>query len=160
MSPGSRQAGAGRMRGGRMRRVDEAMRAVLSDAIAKDLKDPRVGFVTVTGVKTSPDLRHARVFVSVLGSEAEREASIDGLRSAHGFLQRRLAAELTLKHTPSLSFHYDESVDRGMRITSLLSELESGDEDSGTQTGDGPGAANDAADDRHAHLRQGDADEQ
>lgn len=108
------------MRSGRMRRVDEAMRAVLSDAIASDLKDPRVGFVTVTGVKTSPDLRHARVYVSVLGDEAERERSIDGLRSAHGFLQRRLASELTLKHTPSLTFEYDESVDRGMRITRLL----------------------------------------
>jgi ribosome-binding factor A len=109
----------------RMRRVDGAMRAVLSDAIAKDLKDPRVGFVTVTGVKTSPDLRHARVYVSVLGDDATRTASIDGLRSAHGFLQRRLATELTLKHTPSLTFEYDESVDRGMRISALLDEVTS-----------------------------------
>jgi ribosome-binding factor A len=108
----------------RMRRVDAAMKAVLSDAISKDLKDPRVGFVTVTGVKTSPDLRHARVYVSVLGDEMTREASIEGLRSAHGFLQRRVATELTLKHTPSLAFEYDESVDRGMRITQLIdSEL-------------------------------------
>jgi ribosome-binding factor A len=110
------------MRGGRMRRVDEAMRAVLSDAIAKDLKDPRVGFVTVTGVKTSPDLRHARVYVSVLGDEPQRSETISGLRSAHGFLQRRLASELTLKHTPSLTFEYDESVDRGMRISRLLAD--------------------------------------
>ena len=108
------------MRAGRMRRVDEAMRAVLSDAIATDLKDPRVGFVTVTGVKTSPDLRHARVYVSVLGDDAVRAESIDGLRSAHGFLQHRVATELTLKHTPALVFEYDESVDRGMRITELL----------------------------------------
>jgi ribosome-binding factor A len=104
----------------RMRRVDEAMRAVLSDAISKDLKDPRVGFVTVTGVKTSPDLRHARVYVSVLGDDDAREASIAGLRSAHGFLQRHVATELSLKHTPSLAFEYDESVDRGMRITELI----------------------------------------
>ena len=110
------------MRGARMRRVDEAMRAVLSDAIATDLKDPRIGFVTVTGVKTSPDLRHARVYVSVLGDDRARSASIDGLRSAHGFLQRRLADELTLKHTPSLTFEYDDSVDRGMRINRLLAE--------------------------------------
>jgi ribosome-binding factor A len=103
-----------------MRRVDEAVRAVLSDAISTDLKDPRVGFVTVTGVKTSPDLRHARVYVSVLGDAPAREASLEGLRSAHGFLQRRVAAELTLKHTPALTFEYDESVDRGMRISSLL----------------------------------------
>ena len=106
-----------------MRRVDEAMRMVLSDAIATDLKDPRVGFVTVTAVKTSPDLRHARVYVSVLGDEDERTASIDGLRSAHGYLQRRLAGELTLKHTPTLTFEYDESVDRGMRISELLDQV-------------------------------------
>jgi ribosome-binding factor A len=110
-----------------MRRVDEAVRAVLSDAIAKDLKDPRVGFVTVTGVKTSPDLRHARVYVSVLGDEQVREASIHGLRSAHGFLQRRVATELTLKHTPSLQFEYDESVDRGMRISQLIDQESHGD---------------------------------
>ncbi len=108
---------------GRMRRVDEAVRAVLSEAIAKDLLDPRVGFVTVTGVKTSPDLRHARVYVSVLGDRHTREDSLDGLRSAHGFLQGRVASELTLKHTPTLTFEYDESVDRGMRISQLLDEL-------------------------------------
>ena len=105
-----------------MRRVDEAVRAVLSDAIASDLQDPRVGFVTVTGVKTSPDLRHARVYVSVLGDERAREASLEGLRSAHGYLQGRVASELRLKHTPMLTFHYDESIDRGMRITELLEE--------------------------------------
>ncbi len=105
-----------------MRRVDEAVRAVLSDAIARDLQDPRVGFVTVTGVKTSPDLRHARVYVSVLGDEHSREASLEGLRSAHGFLQGALASQLTLKHTPTLTFEYDESIDRGMRISRLLAE--------------------------------------
>jgi ribosome-binding factor A len=108
------------MRDGRMRRVDEAVRAVISDAIAKDLKDPRVGFVTVTAVKTSPDLRHARVYVSVLGDEQARSETLEGLRSAHGFLQGRVAAELPLKHTPTLTFTYDESVDRGMRISALI----------------------------------------
>jgi ribosome-binding factor A len=108
------------MSSGRMRRVDEAVRAVLSEAIASEVKDPRVGFVTVTGVKTSPDLRHARVYVSVLGDQQARAASLEGLRSAHGFLQSRVAAELTIKHTPALSFEYDESVDRGMRISQLL----------------------------------------
>ncbi len=110
------------MSSGRMRRVDEAVRAVLSDVIASDLKDPRVGFVTVTGVKTSPDLRHARVYVSVLGDDAARAASLEGLRSAHGYLQRQVASELTLKHTPALTFIYDDSVDRGMRISELLDE--------------------------------------
>ncbi|MDX6699241.1 MAG: ribosome-binding factor [Solirubrobacteraceae bacterium] len=108
------------MAGERLRRVDEAVRQVLSDAVATDLKDPRVGFVTVTGVKTSPDLRHARVYVSVLGDEAAREASLDGLRSAHGFLQRRVASELRLKHTPTLDFVYDDSVERGMRLSELI----------------------------------------
>lgn len=106
----------------RMRRVDEAVREVLSDAITQDLKDPRVGFVTVTDVKTSPDLRHARVYVSVLGPEQRRSASLEGLRSAHGYLQRRVARELRLKHTPTLDFAYDDSVDRSMRLTQLLAE--------------------------------------
>jgi ribosome-binding factor A len=105
-----------------MRRVDEAMRVVLSEAISKDLQDPRVGFVTVTAVKTSPDLRHARVYVSVLGDAQARDASIEALQSAHGFLQSRLAGQLRLKHTPTLTFDYDDSVDRGMRITELLGE--------------------------------------
>lgn len=112
-----------------MRRVDEAVRAVLSDAIATDLKDPRIGFVTVTGVKTSPDLRHARVYVSVLGSESERAESLDGLASAHGFLQGQVARELNLKHTPTLTFTYDESIDHGMRITELLAADEPADEE-------------------------------
>jgi ribosome-binding factor A len=108
------------MSGGRTRRVEEAVRAVLSDAIAKDLKDPRVGFVTITGVKTSPDLRYARVYFSVLGDERARSRTVEGLRSAQGFLQRRVAAALTLKHSPALSFEYDGSVDHGMRISQLL----------------------------------------
>jgi ribosome-binding factor A len=107
---------------GRMRRVDEAVRAVLSDAISKDLQDPRIGFVTVTAVKTSPDLRHARVYVSVLGNEHARAETLDGLRSAHGFLQGRVAAELSLKHTPTITFEYDESIDRGMRISRLIDQ--------------------------------------
>ena len=111
----------------RMRRVDEAVKAVLSVAIASDLQDPRVGFVTVTSVKTSPDMRHARVYVSVLGDDAGRAASLEGLRSAHGYLQSRLANELRLKHTPTLTFDYDESIDRGMRITELLAKDEDGD---------------------------------
>lgn len=110
------------MGAGRMRRVDGAVRAVLSDAIAKDLLDPRVGFVTVTSVKTSSDLRHARVYVSVLGDDQVRSETLDGLRSAHGFLQSRVAAELSLKHTPTITFEYDESIDRGMRISQLIDQ--------------------------------------
>jgi ribosome-binding factor A len=104
----------------RMRRVDEAMREVLSGAITSELKDPRVGFITVTAVNTAPDLRQARVFVSVLGTESERRRSLDGLRSAHGFLQRRVADELHLKHTPTLDFVYDDTAERAQRIDALL----------------------------------------
>jgi ribosome-binding factor A len=114
---------------GRMRRVDEAVREVLGDAIAKDLKDPRVGFVTVTDVKTSPDLRYARVYVSVLGEPARRRATLDGLASAHGFLQRRVADELRLKHTPELDFSYDDTAERGMRVSQLLAEHAPSDAD-------------------------------
>jgi len=108
------------MAGERMRRVDQAVRAVLSDAITKDLKDPRIGFVTVTAVKTSPDLRHARVYVSVLGDEPTRAATLEGLRSAHGFLQGVIASQLTLKRTPALVFEYDETVERADRISRLI----------------------------------------
>lgn len=106
----------------RMRRVNEAVREVLSAAITNDLKDPRVGFVTVTAVDTSPDLRHAHVYVSVLGDERAREDSLKGLDSAHGYLQGRVASELRLKHTPQLDFRYDDSAERGMRISELLRE--------------------------------------
>ena len=103
-----------------MRRGDEAVREVLSDAITKELKDPRVGFVTVTAVETAPDLRRARVFVSVLGDRSVRKRSMQGLRSAHGVLQRAVAAELRLKHTPTLEFVYDDTTERGMRIAELI----------------------------------------
>jgi ribosome-binding factor A len=108
------------MPGDRLRRVNEALRQVLSDAITQDLKDPRVGFVTVTAVDVSPDLRHARVFVSVLGDASAKEGSLDGLRAAHGYLQRRIGGELRLKHTPTLNFAIDESIERGMRISELI----------------------------------------
>ena len=113
---------------GRMRRVDEAVRQVVSDALSGELKDPRVGFVTVTDVRTSPDLRHARVYVSVLApdggssAEGERTDTLEGLRSAHGFLQGKLAGELRLKRTPTLEFVYDDTTDRALRLEALIDE--------------------------------------
>jgi ribosome-binding factor A len=104
----------------RMRRVNEAVREVLSARISQGLKDPRIGFVTVTAVETSPDLRHARVYVSVLGDDLQREATLAGLASSHGVLQAQLARELRMKRTPTLEFAYDSSVDRSMRIIELL----------------------------------------
>jgi ribosome-binding factor A len=108
------------MTSGRMRRVDEAIRQVIGEVVAGELKDPRVGFVTVTDVRTSADLSHARVYVSVLGSEPERAATLEGLSSAHGYLQQRVASRLRLKRTPTLSFLYDETTDRAMRMEELL----------------------------------------
>jgi ribosome-binding factor A len=107
-----------------MRRVDEAMREVLSDTLAQGLKDPRIGFVTVTAVDTSPDLRHANVWVSVLGDDKQRRLTMEGLRSAHGVLQRAVAAQLRLKHTPQLDFAYDDTAERAQRVERLLAEAD------------------------------------
>jgi ribosome-binding factor A len=107
---------------GRMRRVNEALREVLSEGIGS-LKDPRIGFVTVTGVDTSPDLRQATVYVSVLGSAKKRDATLAGLQSSHGVLQSRVNSELRLKRTPQLTFEYDPTVERGVRLSRLIDEL-------------------------------------
>ena len=106
----------------RMRRVNEAVREALASGIG-ELKDPRIGFVTVTGVDTTPDLRQARVYVSVLGSERKRRDTLAGLASAHGVLQARLANELRMKRTPQLAFEYDPTVERGVRMSQLIDEL-------------------------------------
>jgi ribosome-binding factor A len=105
-----------------MRRVNEAIREVLGDAVGK-LKDTRIGFVTITGVETSPDLQHARVFVSVYGSERRRQKTLEGLEAAHGFLQTKVGRELRLKRTPRLMFEYDPTVERGVRMSRLIDEL-------------------------------------
>ena len=111
----------------RMRRVNESIRQVLSEGVGQ-LKDPRIGFVTVTGVDTSPDLRQARVYVSVLGSERERELSLAGLAAAHGVLQARVAKAVRMKRTPQLAFEYDPTVEHGVRMTQLIDELAPHDE--------------------------------
>jgi ribosome-binding factor A len=119
---------------GRMRRVNESLREVLSDALP-DLQDPRIGFVTLTEVWTSPDLRHATVYVSVLGSAAKRARALEGLEASRGVLQARINQELRLKRTPQLAFEYDRSIDRGVRLSKLLDDLSS--------DRDGDGAARD-----------------
>jgi len=106
----------------RMRRVNESIRQVLSEAVP-ELKDPRIGFVTLTGVVTSSDLRHARVFVSVLGNPQKQQKTMAGLGAAHGVLQARVARELRLKRTPQLAFEYDRSVEEGVRMSALIDEL-------------------------------------
>jgi ribosome-binding factor A len=106
-----------------MRRVDEAVREVLGDAVTQDLKDPRVGFVTVTEVRTSPDLRQARVFVSVFGTAEEQAATLEGLSSAHGILQARIARELRLKRTPALEFMLDDTAAKAARLEALIEDV-------------------------------------
>jgi len=110
------------MAGDRMRRINEVLREVVGAAISSDLSDPRIGFVTVTSVETSPDLRTAKVFVSVLGSDEDRAETLSGLRSSHGVLQTRIAAETRMKRTPTLTFHYDNTIEQGVRISKLLDE--------------------------------------
>jgi ribosome-binding factor A len=106
----------------RMRRVNESVRQVLAEALP-DLKDPRIGLVTITGVVTSPDLRIATVYVSVLGNARKRRSTLAGLEAAHGLLQGQLARQLRMKRTPQLTFEYDLSVERGVRMTQLIDEL-------------------------------------
>jgi ribosome-binding factor A len=106
-----------------MRRVDEAVREVLGDAVTHDLKDPRVGFVTVTEVRTSADLRQARVFVSVFGTDDEKAATLQGLASAHGILQTRIARELRMKRTPALQFLLDDTAEKAAKLEALIEDV-------------------------------------
>ena len=104
----------------RMRRINEAIKEIIGTALSQELKDPRIGFVTLTGVETAPDLSHAKVFVSVYGKQTEKDATLEGLRAARAYLQRLIGDELPLKRVPNLEFVYDASVDQGMRIQALL----------------------------------------
>ena len=113
---------------GRMRRVDEAVKQVLSEAIPT-LKDPRIGFVTVPAVDTTSDLDHAKVWVSVLGSERQREKTLEALEGATGVLQAALGRELKLRRTPRLEFVYDRAVEQGVRMTQLIDQLAPADGD-------------------------------
>ncbi|HMT04940.1 MAG: 30S ribosome-binding factor RbfA [Solirubrobacterales bacterium] len=107
-----------------MRRVNEVLRQVISDAITSDLSDPRLEMATVTSVDTTPDLRYAKVYFTVLGDDEAKEDALAGLKSAHSLLQGRVASETRMKHTPTLTFSYDDSIESGMRIDALLAEGE------------------------------------
>ncbi|HLG07159.1 MAG TPA: 30S ribosome-binding factor RbfA [Gaiellaceae bacterium] len=111
--------------------MNEAIRKVLSDALPT-LKDPRIGFVTVTGVRATTDLSQATVFVSVLGTENDRQRTLEGLQAAHGVLQARVGRELGTRRTPVLSFEYDPAIERGVRLTKLIDELAPEDPDGGS----------------------------
>src|SRR5262245_44869267 len=112
------------MQGRRIDRIEEQLRIELSEIIEREIHDPRVGLTTVTAVKVSPDLRHGRVFVTVLGDAAQRKKALEGLRSAASFIRRSLSQRLHhLRRIPELSFDYDESVEEGIRIEELLDQI-------------------------------------
>lgn len=115
-----------RQRSPRLRKVNELVREVVADAVT-DLKDPRIGFLTITGAETSPDLRHAVVYYSVLGSEEEKSGTAAALKSATGRLQGVLGREARMKYTPKLEFRVDPSIEEGIRITQILQGLDTGD---------------------------------
>ena len=111
--------------GHRLLRINASIKETLSSVItAEGLKDPRVGFVTVTGVETSPDQRYAKVYVSVLGKQAEREATMRALDQSKGFLQARLNTALHMKRTPQLEFVYDSTLDNALYIEKLMKREE------------------------------------
>lgn len=107
----------------RLDRVRNLLRQAVSEIIGR-IKDPRVGFVTVTDTEISPDLRHAKIYVSILGSEEERQSALVGLTSARGFVRRELHSAISLRHIPELSFFLDSTLDRAMRVTDLLHQAE------------------------------------
>jgi ribosome-binding factor A len=105
-----------------MRKVNEGVREVVSTALTSGDMDSRIGFVTITDVRTSPDLRHATVYVSLFGEESAREESLAALDEARIELQREIALHLRMKNTPKLKFEYDDTVDRSMRVTELINK--------------------------------------
>lgn len=123
----------------RMQRVEEMLRTEISLLVQMELKDPRLGFVTITDTSVTPDLRCARVFVSVMGTQEEQQASLKALQSARGFLRSELSRRAHLKTVPELEFRLDDAVSRGHRIFELLQEVRrsegrnDGDEDRGSE---------------------------
>jgi ribosome-binding factor A len=112
-------------------RIDQLLRQEIGEIVAREIADPRVGFATITEVETTPDLRHAKVWVSVIGQSAERDATIAALRRAVPFVRHELGGRLRLKRIPDLHIQLDDTAERGTRILQLLSDLESGEAPAG-----------------------------
>jgi ribosome-binding factor A len=111
-----------RQRSPRMRKVNELVREVVADAVV-DLKDPRIGFLTITGAETSPDLRHAVIYYSVLGTDQEKSDTAEALERASSRIQRAIGSETRLRYTPKLDFRVDPSIDEGIRISRILADM-------------------------------------
>jgi len=107
----------------RSRRLAELLKEEISDIILREVKDPRIGFVSLTDVEVSGDLRHAKVFVSVIGSEQERKDTMDGLKQATGFIRKLVGERITVYHTPEILFRYDNSIEHGIHINELIKEV-------------------------------------
>ena len=107
-------------------RVDELLRQEIGQLLARDVADPRIGFATITDVETTPDLRHAKVWVSVIGTEAERSAAVAALAHAMPFIRHELGVRLRIKRIPELHVRLDDTSERGTRILRLINELEDG----------------------------------
>ena len=112
----------------RLARVEHEIVRELSELIHEDLKDPRIGFVTIVGCEISPDLRHARVFASPMGDRRVQSATMQGLQSAAGFLSVELGKRMRMRRTPTLTFIRDESIARGVRMSTILDEVHRRDE--------------------------------
>ncbi|HEX9579221.1 MAG TPA: 30S ribosome-binding factor RbfA [Myxococcales bacterium] len=122
----------------RPERVGQMVQQLLGEMFARGMRDPRIGFVTITGVKMSPDLREARIYYAVHGDDGQRKLTAKGLESARGFIRREIAAQLRLRITPDLHFSYDEAIDRGERIEQLIRQVHEEDREA---RGEGPGRA-------------------
>lgn len=110
--------------GHRVNRVGEQMKKELGDIISRKIKDPRIGFVTVTDVQVTGDLQQAKVYISVLGDEEQRENTLKGLAKAKGFIRTEIGQRIRLRKTPELIFEFDETMAYGNRINSLIHELQ------------------------------------
>ena len=113
----------------RSEKVAEAIHEMVSELLVKGLKDPRIGFVTVTGVKVTDDLHLATIYFTVIGSDAEKKDTEQGLNSARGYIRKELGKNLRMRYVPDIVFRYDASVDYGSRIESLLKEIATKEED-------------------------------
>lgn len=112
----------------RANRVGEQMKKELCDIIGRKMKDPRIGFITVTGVEVSGDLQQAKVYISVLGDDAQKENTLKGLAKAKGYIRTEIGKRIRLRITPEITFEFDESVEYGNRIETLLHQLHNEDQ--------------------------------
>lgn len=110
----------------RLGRVAHALQREISDILRNDIKDPRVGFVSITDVEVSPDMRQAKVYFSVMGDADDKRRAKEGLQSGSGFIRTEVARRIRLRHAPEITFHLDESIERGVRVIDLMNKLSEG----------------------------------